>query len=96
MKPYAVRHFAATTMLANRADLAAAAVQLGHAKVATTGGMYAHVTPVEQAYTAQSPPIGGGGRAQIAIGADLVRKRHEKRAYGIRKPLISFGSPRRT
>lgn len=57
MKPYAVRHVAATTMLANGADLAAVAAQLGHANVATTGGTYAHVTPLGQAHAAESLPM---------------------------------------
>ena len=56
MKPYAVRHIAATTMLANGADLAAVAAQLGHASVATTGATYAHVTPMGQAHAAEALP----------------------------------------
>ncbi|MFT4300381.1 MAG: tyrosine-type recombinase/integrase [Desulfovibrio sp.] len=56
MKPYAVRHVAATTMLANGADLAAVAAQLGHSSVATTGSTYAHVTPLGQAHAAESMP----------------------------------------
>lgn len=56
MKPYAVRHIAATTMLANGADLAAVAAQLGHASVATTGATYAHVTPLGQAHAAEALP----------------------------------------
>ena len=56
MKPYAVRHIAATTMLANGADLAAVAAQLGHASVATTGATYAHVTPLGQAHAAEAMP----------------------------------------
>lgn len=56
MRPYDVRHIAATTMLANGADLAAVAAQLGHASVATTGATYAHVTPLGQAHAAESLP----------------------------------------
>lgn len=56
MRPYDVRHVAATTMLANGADLAAVAAQLGHASVATTGATYAHVTPLGQAHAAESMP----------------------------------------
>lgn len=56
MRPYDVRHIAATTMLANGADLAAVAAQLGHASVATTGATYAHVTPLGQARAAESLP----------------------------------------
>lgn len=44
MRPYDIRHLAATQMLANGADLAAVAAQLGHQNVATTGATYAHVT----------------------------------------------------
>ena len=49
MRPYDIRHIAATEMLARGADLAAVAAQLGHSNVATTGGTYAHVTPGSQA-----------------------------------------------
>lgn len=43
-------------MLANGADLAAVAAQLGHASVATTGATYAHVTPMGQAHAAEALP----------------------------------------
>ena len=43
MRPYDIRHLAASEMLAGGADLAAVAAQLGHASVATTGRTYAHV-----------------------------------------------------
>ncbi|MDE5878665.1 MAG: tyrosine-type recombinase/integrase, partial [Desulfovibrio sp.] len=43
LRPYDIRHIAATEMLARGADLAAVAAQLGHSNVATTGGTYAHV-----------------------------------------------------
>ncbi len=73
MKPYAVRHIAATTMLANGADLTAVAAQLGHANVATTGGTYAHVTPLGQAHAAESlPSLDISGREK-PHGADLVQ-----------------------
>lgn len=42
MPMYAIRHIAASTMLANGADLAAVASQLGHRNIATTGMFYAH------------------------------------------------------
>ncbi len=42
MPMYAIRHIAASTMLANGADLAAVASQLGHKSIATTGMFYAH------------------------------------------------------
>lgn len=49
MRPYDIRHLAATEMLARGADLAAVAAQLGHSNVATTGGTYAHITMGSQA-----------------------------------------------
>ena len=52
MRPYDVRYLSATTMLAGGADLAAVASQLGHTSVATTGAIYAHVTPSGQAHAA--------------------------------------------
>ena len=73
MKPYAVRHIAATTMLANGADLAAVAAQLGHANVATTGGTYAHVTPLGQAHAANALPSLVEDSPEKALGADLVQ-----------------------
>lgn len=42
MPMYAIRHIAASTMLANGADLAAVASQLGHRNIATTGMFYLH------------------------------------------------------
>ncbi len=48
LRPYDIRHIAATEMLARGADLAAVAAQLGHSNVATTGGSYAHVTAGSQ------------------------------------------------
>lgn len=56
MRPYDIRHIAATEMLARGADLAAVAAQLGHSNVATTGGTYAHVTPDGQARAAALMP----------------------------------------
>lgn len=56
MRPYDIRHIAATEMLARGADLAAVAAQLGHSNVATTGGTYAHVTPGGQARAAALMP----------------------------------------
>ena len=73
MKPYAVRHIAATTMLANGADLAAVAAQLGHANVATTGGTYAHVTPLGQAHAANALPSLEESRPEMVAGAGLVQ-----------------------
>lgn len=42
MPIYAIRHIAASTMLANGADIAAVASQLGHRNIATTGMFYLH------------------------------------------------------
>lgn len=56
MRPYDIRHIAATEMLARGADLAAVAAQLGHSNVATTGSTYAHVTPGGQAKAAALMP----------------------------------------
>lgn len=56
MRPYDIRHIAATEMLARGADLAAVAAQLGHSNVATTGGTYAHVTAGSQARAASLMP----------------------------------------
>lgn len=48
MRPYDIRHLAATTMLANGADLASVAAQLGHQGCDITGRIYAHVTAAGQ------------------------------------------------
>lgn len=56
MRLYDVRHIAATVMLGEGADLAAVAAQLGHQSVATTGAIYAHVTPAGQARAAELMP----------------------------------------
>ena len=57
MRPYDIRHIAATEMLARGADLAAVAAQLGHSSVTTTGAFYAHVAPGSQAFAAQMMPL---------------------------------------
>lgn len=56
LRPYDIRHIAATEMLSRGADLAAVAAQLGHSNVATTGGTYAHVTPQGQLLAASVMP----------------------------------------
>ena len=56
MRPYDIRHIAATEMLSRGADLAAVAAQLGHSNVATTGCTYAHVTPQGQLLAASVMP----------------------------------------
>lgn len=64
LRPYDIRHIAATEMLARGADLAAVAAQLGHSNVATTGGSYAHVTTGGQARAASlMPELGADGQA---------------------------------
>ncbi len=45
---YALRHIAASEMLAAGADLAAVAAQLGHRDLTTTGRHYAHALPAAQ------------------------------------------------
>ena len=42
MPPYAMRHIAASEMLANGADLAAVSAQLGHRSLQTTASFYTH------------------------------------------------------
>lgn len=56
MRPYDIRHIAATEMLARGADLAAVSAQLGHNNVTTTGTTYAHVTAGSQAAAASLMP----------------------------------------
>ena len=53
---YAIRHIAASMMLAGGADLAAVAAQLGHRNVATTGSFYAHALPRAQRAAAHALP----------------------------------------
>lgn len=57
MRPYDIRHLAASEMLAGGADLAAVAAQLGHASVTTTGKTYAHVLAGGQARAANALPV---------------------------------------
>lgn len=56
LRPYDIRHIAASEMLAHGADLAAVAAQLGHSSVATTGAIYAHVTAGSQSHAASLMP----------------------------------------
>lgn len=75
MRPYDIRHIAATEMLARGADLAAVAAQLGHSNVATTGGTYAHVTAGSQARAAALMPSIGAGNADGDTGdTEVIRK----------------------
>ena len=59
LRPYDIRHIAATEMLARGADLAAVAAQLGHSSVATTGAVYAHGTAGSQAHAGALMPALG-------------------------------------
>jgi len=77
LRPYDIRHIAATEMLARGADLAAVAAQLGHSNVATTGATYAHVTAGSQARAASLMPGIGGD----TDGDTVVIQKPEKRAH---------------
>ena len=58
IRPYDIRHIAASEMLAAGADLAAVAAQRGHASIQTTATTYAHVTPGGQSRAAElMPPL---------------------------------------
>lgn len=57
LRPYDIRHIAATEMLARGADLASVAAQLGHCNVATTGAYYAHVSVGGQSIAANAMPM---------------------------------------
>ena len=54
MRPYDIRHLAATTMIAAGADLSSVAAQLGHQNCAMTGKFYAHVTSSGQRNAGQA------------------------------------------
>lgn len=66
IRPYDIRHAAASEMLAAGADLAAVAAQMGHASIQTTATTYAHVTP-------------GGQKRAAALMPGLVQFGAEKR-----------------
>ena len=53
---YAIRHIAASQMLAGGADLAAVAAQLGHRDLTTTGRYYAHALRTAQQAAARALP----------------------------------------
>ena len=58
IRPYDIRHAAASEMLAAGADLAAVAAQMGHSSIQTTATTYAHVTPGGQSRAAElMPPL---------------------------------------
>lgn len=56
IRPYDIRHLAATHMLAAGADIAAVSAQLGHASISTTVSTYAHVLGDAQRRAATSLP----------------------------------------
>ena len=56
MPMYALRHIAASEMLANGADLAAVAAQLGHKDMTTTAAFYTHALASSQRRAALSLP----------------------------------------
>lgn len=57
MPMYALRHIAASEMLAGGIDLAAVAAQLGHKNLTTTGAFYTHALDSAQRRAAQTLPI---------------------------------------
>ncbi len=57
MPPYAMRHIAASMMLAGGADMAAVAAQLGHANIATTATFYTHAVASAQRRAAAVNPL---------------------------------------
>lgn len=56
MPMYALRHIAASQMLAGGADLAAVAAQLGHKNITTTAEFYLHALPAAQRQAAAALP----------------------------------------
>lgn len=56
MPMYALRHIVASEMLANGADLAAVAAQLGHKDLTTTGAFYTHALASSQRRAASALP----------------------------------------
>lgn len=57
MMPYAMRHIAASEMLAGGADLAAVSAQLGHRSIQTTASIYSHVVAGAQQRAALALPL---------------------------------------
>ena len=56
MPMYALRHIAASQMLAGGADLAAVAAQLGHKNITTTASFYLHALTSAQRRAAVALP----------------------------------------
>ncbi|MBQ9405967.1 MAG: tyrosine-type recombinase/integrase [Desulfovibrio sp.] len=75
MRPYDIRHLAATAMLSAGADLAAVAAQMGHSSVATTGATYAHITAGAQARAAAMMPELTDGDTAGDTGDTVVIKK---------------------
>ena len=61
MPPYAMRHIAASEMLASGVDLAAVAAQLGHKNISTTASFYVHALSGAQKNAASALELGIGG-----------------------------------
>ena len=57
MPMYALRHIAASEMLANGVDIAAVAAQLGHKNITTTGSFYTHALASSQRRAAEALPL---------------------------------------
>lgn len=75
MPMYALRHIAASEMLAAGADLAAVAAQLGHKNISTTGAFYAHAVEKAQRAAARCipaiVPCTEDGAVLVQDGADF-------------------------
>ena len=54
MPMYALRHIAASEMLAHGVDIAAIAAQLGHKNITTTGAFYTHALASSQRQAARA------------------------------------------
>lgn len=54
MPMYALRHIAASEMLARGVDIAAIAAQLGHKNITTTGAFYTHALASSQRQAARA------------------------------------------
>lgn len=71
MPPYAMRHIAASEMLAGGADLAAVSAQLGHKSLQTTASFYTHALTRAQRQAAESIPTCTN---LVRIGADIEKQ----------------------
>ena len=68
MRPYDIRHIAASEMLARGTDLAAVAAQLGHCSVAITGSVHAHAAARGQSLAARVMPALDEGKEDLGSG----------------------------